>query len=159
MCKKHSDESANAHVNELIQTIRKTGQEAQHEQCQEMVEEKIKPRWVDHTDLDCEPIGIMEILNKQGEYQPCATLVLRSEPMSSTKALHYRVDYTLRVPSRQSVATRFLRRRSRLLMGHIRGFEPETIMEMAKRGLAQIIYLEANQEITEAIQKGKILPH
>lgn len=120
-----------------------------------MVDQKLKPRWVYHTDLECEPIGIMQILNRKGEYKACATLVLRDERLSSTKALHYRVDYTLRIPSRQHI-TRFLHRPSRRLMGHIRGFEPETVMQMAKRGLAQIIYLEANREIAKAIQKTEM---
>ena len=111
-------------------------------------------------DQECEPIKIMEVLNEAGDYCPAATLVIKGNPLRSPLSLHYRLDYTIRIPNKRTwLARPFRRPHGRPAMRYVEGTYPEIMMATAATsGLTEIIYQEANRGLFEALEKGRIYP-
>ena len=158
MCTYHYDPAASSNIYNLVKTITAENTEATRGQCRQTVDEKLKPRWVDHTDQECEPIKIMEVLNEAGDYCPAATLVIKGNPLRSPLSLHYRLDYTIRIPNKRTWLARLFRRpHGRPAMRYVEGTYPEIMMATAATsGLTEIIYQEANRGLLEALEKGRI---
>ena len=154
MCKYHSDPRASQNIANVIEQLKTHNEEVPRDLCTSATRELLQPVWRDHMDFECYPIAVMEILDESGNYRPAATLKLQGDPLKGHMPLHFRVDYTIRIPkSRGFIDNLFRRTGQHLAMGHLRGYDSEALTEMAASGLGKIIYIGANKAHHDAMQQ------